>query len=229
MRKDSLWRDVRYSARILVKRSGFAIVVILTLGFGLGANSAIFSVVDGVLLHKLPYPDPDKLVMVWETTSQSSRNPMSPPNFSDYRDQNQVFATMAAITARTFTIQTAAGPALTRAGVVTPGFFELLGLQPMIGRTFLPSEGEVGNDSVVILSYAYWVQNFGSDRNVIGKTIILDCNDRGGVCSATMARTCMIVGVMPADFDFEVPGYVRNPSLWRPNVIVRENSSGGSH
>ncbi|MGC2694647.1 MAG: ABC transporter permease [Candidatus Angelobacter sp.] len=222
--KGLIIRDLRYSVRSLVKRPAFAIIVILTLALGLGANTAIFSIVDAVLIHKLPYNDPDKLVLVWETTQQSEHNPMSQPNFVDYKAQNHVFENMAAFVTRTFAMQTASGPTLTRAGLVSPGFFELLGSKPMLGRTFHPEEGDQGNDNVVILSYGFWVQNFGSDPNILGKTIFLDCNDPSGTCPSIMSKTSQVIGVMPANFDFEIPGFFRNPTFWRPLVLVRDNT-----
>jgi putative ABC transport system permease protein len=191
---EALAKDIRYALRALLKRPGFTAIVVLTLALGIGTNTAIFSVVNAVLLRPLPYPNPDQLVTVWGR--QESRGMVmdkvsgSPQEFVDYRDRNHSFSAVAAYRF--------AGSDLTGAGdaeriltaKVTAQFFSVLGTQTLRGRSFSVEEDQPGREQVAILSYGLWQSRFGGDDNVVGKNLVLD-----GVNHT-------VVGVMPADFQF---------------------------
>src|SRR3989442_109127 len=162
--------DLKFAFRQLLKNPGFTAVAVLTLALGIGANTAIFSVIERVLLRPLPYRDPDQLVMIRGAESVS----ISPPNFFDYKAQNHVFEQMATFNAGSRTLTEAAEPERIRTGLVTAGFFEILGVRPIFGRTFLSSEDEEGRNDVVVLSHSLWQRRFGSNPNIIGQAITLD-------------------------------------------------------
>jgi hypothetical protein len=175
---EALAKDIRYALRALLKRPGFTAIVVLTLALGIGTNTAIFSVVNAVLLRPLPYPNPDQLVTVWGR--QESRGMVmdkvsgSPQEFVDYRDRNHSFSAVAAYRF--------AGSDLTGAGdaeriltaKVTAQFFSVLGTQTLRGRSFSVEEDQPGREQVAILSYGLWQSRFGGDDNVVGKNLVLD-------------------------------------------------------
>ena len=187
-----LWQDLRFGLRTLLKRPGFTAVVALTLALGIGANSAIFSVVNAVLLRRLPFKEPDRLVMVWKTNlSQSIQSfLMSAPDFIDFRDQNQVFEDIAATSTVTFTITGQSHPEQIYGAWVSPSFFSLLGVTAAAGRTFVPGEDEPSHRHVVVVSYGLWQRRFGSAPDVIGKTLTLS-----GI-------NYKIIGIAPRAFQF---------------------------
>src|ERR1051325_5055464 len=193
----SVYQDVRYSLRQLLKHKGFTIVAVLTLALGIGANTAMFSVLNTFLFGSLPYPQSERLVQVWRTSPLSQNWPHSPPNFFDQQAQNTVFEKMAAYTfvSRNFTEQgqTTERP---RSLAATADFFPILGVAPAYGRVFKPEEFEPGADNVIVLTDRFWTRRFGSDPNVIGRTIQLD------------GKSVQIVGVMPPGFE--------HPILWGP-------------
>ena len=148
----SLLGDIRYALRALARARGFTAAVVAVLALGIGANTAIFSVVKGVLLAPLPFEDPDGIVMVWEKTPRIIRLPVSGPNFLDWRAQNQVFEFIGAHSGNNFNL-TGDGEAVRLLGAaITPGTFEVFGVSPALGRTFLPEEEEPGRNRVVVLS-----------------------------------------------------------------------------
>jgi predicted permease len=201
---DQLARDVRYAVRALSHRPGFATAAILVLALGIGANTAIFSVVHAVLLAPLPYADQDRLVFVWHTPPQSgfpgmSRFAVSPANYLDWRAQSRSFERMAVIRFRALNLTGTDRPEALRGAAVPADFFPLLGVQPIVGRTFLPEEDRPGARHVVILSEGLWTRRFGADRRIVGRTISL-----GG-------QPFTVVGVMGAAV--RMPDWAQ---LWTP-------------
>ena len=193
--------DLRYALRGLRKKPLFAIAAVLTLALGIGANSAIFTVVHGVLLRPLPYPSPDRLMMVWSYNPRQGfdKDVSSFPNFDDWRRQSASFEGLSAYRGADFALTQAGDPAQIRGAQVTPGFFEILGVAPALGRTFSAREGERGGDRVAILSHGLWETRFGGQAAVVGKPIVLN-----GVAHE-------IVGVMPASFAHPATAVVWTP------------------
>src|SRR6266516_152652 len=186
---ESLLQDLRYGIRTLVRSPMFALVAILTLALGIGANTAIFSVIDGVLLRPLPYPDSNRLVVVWESWEHQGSVPVAFPKFADWQSQNRVFEQMAIMGwGDSFTLTGAAEPEQIHGNTVSAGYFPMLGVRALHGRTFLPEEEFPGTDAVVILSHGLWKRRFSADPNIIGKNITLD------------AKTRTVVGVLPPTF-----------------------------
>jgi putative ABC transport system permease protein len=189
----SLMQDLKYGLRMLGKSPGFTAVAVLTLALGIGANTAIFSMVHGVLIRRLPFKDPGRLYTLWERNVKMGyeQNPPAAANFRDWRDRNGVFEEMAAFDAsRTFNLAGADNPERVDGAAVSPGLFELLGVKPVWGRTISSGEGEPGRDKVVMLSYGLWQRRFDAARAVVGKSITID------------GRSCTVIGVMPPGFQF---------------------------
>jgi putative ABC transport system permease protein len=187
-----LWQDTRYGARMLRKSPGLTSVAVLSLALGIGAISTIFSFVNGIMLRPLPYPEPERLVLVDETAFKRGSPSMnvSFPNFVDWREQNHSFEDIGCYQADGFIIGGGAEPELVKAAFVTQGLFEVLGVGPILGRTFTADEDQPDHDQVVILSYGLWQRRFGGDPNIVGQTLLL--NNR--------SRT--VIGVMPKGFQF---------------------------
>src|SRR5258708_452932 len=198
---DTFFHDIRYGARMLLKNPGFAAVAIIALALGIGANAAIFSVVNTVLLRSLPYPDPDRLMVLRETKlPQFPEFSISPGNFLDWQKQNTVFDKLAAINGSAYNFTSdAADPERLRGAGVSAGLFEMLGATPALGRTFLDEEDQPGQN-LAILSSAFWKRRFGSDPNIIGRSISLS------------ATSYTVIGVMPPGFQFPD----RDTELWTP-------------
>jgi putative ABC transport system permease protein len=198
----TFWQDLRYGARMLLKKPGFTAIAVITLALGIGANTAIFSVVNAVLLRPLPYTDPDRLAQVWQTFPQLGLNQVtvSAPEFLDYRDQSHVFERMAAFRAQGFTLTNGSEPERIFGVRVSADLFPLLGVAPAIGRAFIPEEDQPGSPRAVVLSHGAWQRRFGSDAAVIGKLLTLD------------GESFTIVGVMPSGFQFP-PQSLQN-ELW---------------
>jgi len=212
---ETLLRDVRYGVRTLFKNRGFTVVAIVALALGIGANTAIFSVVNAVLLRPLPFEKPDQLVMVWEKRMQLGRvrNVVSPPDFNDWRAQNKVFEDMAAFSSQGFNLATSGEPERIQGAGVSPSLFSILRAQPRLGRFFGSDEDKPNSNPVVIISSGLWQRSFGSDPDIAGKTIKL--ND----------KVYNIIGVTPADFVF--PN--RRSEVWVPLTLSPEdaNNRGG--
>src|SRR5262245_29312602 len=189
---ETLLQDLRYGVRTMFKNPGFTSVAILALALGIGANTAIFSVVNAVLLRPLPFEQSDKLVMVWEKRLQLGRirNPVSPPDFSDWRAQNQVFEDMAAFMGQGFNLGSGTEPERIQGASVSPSIFSILRARTRLGRTFEPEEDKPGSNSVAVISSGLWQRSFGSDPDITNKTVTL--ND----------KPYTVVGVMPGDFVF---------------------------
>jgi putative ABC transport system permease protein len=213
---EELAQDLRFGGRMLAKRPGFTLVAIITLALGIGANTAIFSVVNTVLLRPLSYKEPDRLMMVWEDASQQGfpRNSTTPANFIDWRDQNQVFEGMAALGRESFNLTGAGEPEKIDGRRVSATLFDLLGVEPQLGRAFLREEDQPGGNRVVIISHGLWQRRFGSDVNIVGKPLTLN------------GESLTVVGVMPPQFEF--PG--RDAELWVPLAFdSREATDRGRH
>ena len=207
----TLLQDVRYGFRMLMKRPGFTVVAVLALALGIGANTAIFSVVNAVLLRPLPFKDPERLVAVWETNPQFSaetrnRNEVALGNFLDWRAQNQVFEQTAALTHANVNLTGVAEPERIQSVVATTNLFQTLGVQPIMGRAFLPEEEKVGSPRSVILSHGLWQRRFGSDPGLVGKTLTLNGNQT------------TVVGIMPPGFQLQFPISLQ-VDMWLPMRI----------
>src|SRR6266478_6832710 len=197
-------QDLRYGWRVLRKNPGFAVVAVLTLALGIGANTAIFSVVYAVLLKPLPYAEPQQLFNVFEIQAEEGvkGTGWSYANFAQLRASNQIFSEMAGNQQHQLTLTGRGEPTVVNTAVVTPEVFSLLGEKPIAGRTFLPEEGKPGAPAVVILGEKLWRSSFGADGNIIGSTIALD------------KRACTVVGIMPAGFRF--PAISEDEQIWIP-------------
>jgi predicted permease len=183
-----LFRDVRYGIRSLLKRPGFTVIALITLALGIGANTAIFSVVNAVLLRPLPFSDPSWLTQLWEAKVSKGRNeiPASYPNFADWKDRNRVFEQVAAYSDWNFNLTGTGEPERIRSAIVSAEFFSVLGIKPLRGRVFLPGEDERGKDLVVVIGEDLWQRKFNSDPNIIGRSLNLD--DKTFTVAGVIAR-----------------------------------------
>ena len=209
-------KDIRYAVRGLVKRPGFTVIALITLALGIGANTAIFSVVNAVLLKPLPFGNPEQLVIVWEDAAFAGfpQNTPAPANYVDWKNQNQSFSDMAATAEGSFNITGDGEPERVSAYSVTANFFPVLGVQPLLGRGFLPEEDRPGGNKVVVLSYKLWQTRYGGDRQILNRDIQLN------------GEKHTVVGVMPASFQF-LESYVR---LWVPLALDQEElANRGGH
>jgi putative ABC transport system permease protein len=209
---ETLVRDVRYSLRMLRSSPGFSMVAILTLALGIGANTAIFSVVDSVLLRPLPYADPAGLVMVWENSSQhpNPHNTVSPPDFLDWSRRNTVFSGMAAIFDQRANLTGNGLPEEIVLQDVSANFFSVLGVNTVLGAGFTSENGQPGHDNVVVLSFGFWKERYASDHSIVGKTIVLN------------GHPLSVVGVAPEGFDWFIKdGSLTGaqPQMWSPWII----------
>ena len=198
--------DLRYAWRTFIKNPGFTIFATLTLALGLGANVAIFSFVDGLLLKPLSYPEPDRIVQIWEKPPRGLRNGVSALNFLDWQSQATSFRAMAARTGDSLTLTGRGEPRQARAARVSASYFDVLGVQAARGRTFAPGEDRPGQDRVVVLSHRFWVGQFGGDPGVVGRSITLNGDDytvigvlaRGGEFDRAWAEICVPLPLDPA-------------------------------
>jgi putative ABC transport system permease protein len=213
---ETLLKDIRYGIRGLLKRPGFTVIALITLALGIGANTAIFSVVNAVLLRPLPFQKPEELVIVWEdaTFAGFPHNTPAPANYVDWKTQNQSFVDMAASHEDSFNLTGDGEPERVSAYSVTANFFPLLGVQPLLGRSFLEEEDRPGSHKVVILSYSLWQSRYGGDRNILNREILLNGEKHS------------VVGVMPASFQF----FERDVRLWVPIALDEEGwANRGGH
>ncbi len=211
---ENVLQDIRYGARMLRKSPGFTVLAMLTLALGIGANTAIFSVVDAVLLRPLPFHDPDRLVQLWETESSPGSFPLAGQDFLDWRAQNTTFEGLAAFSYQE-NFNASGGGEAERAAVVETeaNFFSLLGVQPILGRSFAQGEDQAGRNRVALVSYGFWQRHFGGERDVIGKPVELN------------GARYMVVGV--------IPQWYRLPAVadvWIPiDASVKGLGGRGSH
>ena len=217
---ESLWRDLRHGARTCRKNPGFSAAVVLTLALGIGANTALFSVCNTILLKPLQYQNPDRLVMLWEQIPGVDRMSVAPANFVDWRAQTRSFSGVVAINPfLAFVMNTADVPARVTAAAVSWNFFSVLDSPLAIGRSFLPDEDRPGSNSVAILSYGLWMERFGGRPGVVGSTVTL--ND----------RSFTVVGVLPENFELVNGILFRGRmqfDIWIP-LALNSNPSRGSH
>ncbi len=197
-----LFQDLRYATRQLLKSVGFTVVAVTTLALGIGSNTAVFSVVDQVLLHPLAYPDSDQIVRVSQTFEGISTDDASPANYLDWVSQNQVFVEMAASRGWQGSLSAGDRPEAVKGTMTTPGFFPLFGIGPILGRGLEPSDVRPGNDHVVVVGYGLWQRYFAADRAIIGRDIRLN------------GEQYTVVGVMPPNFSPDGYGELWLPSPW---------------
>ena len=208
----SMGADCRYGLRQLRKNPGFTFVAVLTLALGIGATTAIFSVVYGVLLRPLPYPDSNRIMAVFEVTSKGRPSRLADPNFDDFRDQNRSFQAMAKYSDGIASVSGASQPTRTEVAYVSPDFLEVFGIQPILGRDFSASDAKKGAAPTVLVSEGYWRQHLGSPRDLSQSHLKID----GAVFS--------VIGVLPAGFRFPA-----DVDLWLPADLDGENPSRTSH
>ena len=203
----TLWQDLRYGIRMLAKRPGFSLVAVFTLALGIGANSAIFSVVNAVLLRPLPFAEPENLVMVFERRPRQNRdrNPVSPADFIDWRNQNEVFEWMAAFSPQPFNLTGVGEPEQIIGQIVTPEFFQVLGVSASHGRTFHADVDKDGGERTAVISHGLWQRRFGGDPKIVGRTLTLN------------NELFTVVGIMPSNFQYPS----RETEVWTtPKRIV---------
>ncbi len=211
---ETLMQDIRYGARTLRKSPGFTLVAVLTLALGIGANTAIFSVINAVLLRPLPFKDPDRLVQLWETEAAPGNFPLTGPDYLDWQEQNRTLESSALFTwPRSFNAS-GAGEAQPVSGVNTQAnFFTVLGVAPAMGRGFASREDHEGKNNVVVISHGFWKKFFGGRPDVLGKTIALNSVEH------------VVVGVMPDWFN-----YPTNTQIWTPlDMAQKALGPRGSH
>jgi len=198
---EDLWQDSRFSLRSLLKRPGFTAIALLALALGIGANTAIFSLVNAVILQPLPYRDPDRLISVYGTRNRSTQGSVGPTDFLDYRSQNKTFEQFAASGSMMLPMNlTGSGePERLNASIITGNYFDTFGVRPALGRGFSLENEKTGQDHVTVLSHAFWQTRFGGDPNIVNKTINLD------------GKAYEVLGVMPAEVVLPQPA-----QLWVP-------------
>lgn len=211
----ALWQDINYGFRMLIKSPGFTIVTVISLALGIGANTAIFSVVNAVLFKSLPYDEPDRIVVLQEQKLQQGLDSIASSHRTliYWRQHNQVFENIAGVEGHRFYVT---GPEKSRHVIgfaVSPSYFSVMGMRPMLGREFLPEEEQPGRGHVVVLSFAFWREYIGGDPQAIGKSLILDNEDY------------TIVGVMPAAFRDHLR---RCAPFWVPLLLNPEKRGGGT-
>ncbi|HKQ07299.1 MAG TPA: ABC transporter permease [Blastocatellia bacterium] len=206
---ETVLQDLRYAIRASLNRPGFMVIVVLALAIGIGANTAIFSVVNAILLRPLPYKNPDRIVMVWMSNGKLAidQDWHSYPNYVDYRDQNSTFEEVAAFNDRSFNLTGNGEPVRVAGAWSTANLFAVLGVDPLQGRAFTVEEEEPGKDRVAVISYGLWQRRFGSDPGVIGQPISLNGVDR------------TVIGVMPASFAFPQ----KETDVWVPLATSVQN------
>jgi putative ABC transport system permease protein len=210
---ETLVRDLRYAARVLGREPGFTLLAVLALALGIGATTAMFTVVDSVLLRPLPYARPERLVVALHGPAATA--PVSPADFFDYRRAAQSFAGLAAAQAWGATLDGGDRPERLAGLQVSTDLFDVLGVAPQLGRSFVPGEDQRGRHQMVVLSHRLWQRQFGGDRSIVGRSILLD------------ATAFLVIGVMPERFQF-APFWQTRAELWVPLVLApRRDDRGG--
>jgi putative ABC transport system permease protein len=209
---ETLFQDLRFAARMLLKNPGLTAVAVLTLALAIGATTAIFSVVYGVLLRPLPFTDSNRLMAVFEVNSNGGWSHLADPNFDDFRDQNRSFQAIAKYNDNVVSVSGASQPTRTTVSSVSPDFLKVLGIQPILGRDFTTSDAKKGAGPTVLVSYGYWRQQLGSPQDLSQSHLKID----GSVFS--------VIGVLPDGFRFPV-----GVDLWLPADLSGENPSRTSH
>ena len=201
---NTLLQDVRYGLRMLAKSPGFTAVAVITLALGIGANTAIFSIVNGVLLNPLPFSEPDRLIALYSRTADSPRWAISYPNFLDWVRDNRSFSALAAYRGDDFNLTGMGEPERVTAEMISANFFPLLGVKPTTGRLFRPEEDQVGAAPVVLIGGGLWKRKFGSSPEALGKSITLN------------GTVYTVVGVIPADFHYTGNNFERSKDVYVP-------------
>jgi len=217
----SLWQDVRYGIRVLLKSPGFTAIAILTLALGIGANTALFSVVNGVLLNPLPFAKPDELVAVYTKSPNFQESSIAYLNFLDWQRSNQSFSTLSAFRTDDYNLTGAGEPERVHIHMISADFFTALGIRPVLGRAFLPDEDKVGASPVAILSDGLWSRKFGSARDVLGKNITLN----GKAYTIVGVASGRITGLSNTDI-FVPIGQWNDPTFRDRRISMGTNSIG---
>ena len=189
---ETLFKDIRYGIRGLLSRPGFTAIVVITLALGIGANTAIFSVLNAVLLRPLPYANPDRIVRIDETEGRGGMS-VSPPDLLDFQQQNHSFENVAGYTGGSFILTGAAEPLRVQSVNASPNLFAVLGITPLFGRNFREDDETQRQNQVALIGYGLWQRRFGGDRDLVGRQITLD------------NKSYSVVGVMPPEFEFSDP------------------------
>jgi hypothetical protein len=196
-----IWQDLRYGSRSLLKNPGFSAVVVLTLALAIGANTSLFSVVNGVLLNPLPYPDPDQLVTLHQSKPNFETGAIPYPNFRDLQKENRTFSAMAISRGFGFSLIGTGEAERVNGRLISADFFSVLGVTAARGRTFRPGDDAIGADPLVLISAELWQRKFGAAEDVVGKGLTLD------------DKNYTIVGVIPASFSL-----LRNTDVYVPTI-----------
>jgi putative ABC transport system permease protein len=209
----TLWQDLRYGARMLLKNPAVTLVAVIALTLGIGANTAIFTVVNAVLLRSMPYTDAERLAVVWEKRPANAQNVINLGNFYDWKDQNTVFADMAAFFDLNRNLTGDGEPEEVAAQIATTNLFSVLGVNAVKGRTFAPDEGKPGQPKVIVIGYDLWQRRFGGDPNIVGRSITLNNEPN------------TIIGVLPSDVGWHVQKgsmIKKAPEIWSPWQVSNE-------
>jgi predicted permease len=209
---ETLIKDLRFGIRSLAKRPGFTAIAVLTLALGIGASTAIFSVVDGVLLRSLPYPDPDQIVQLREVNERGTRIAFTEPNFVDVRARSHSFQGVAQYNGQLATVTGGSEPVRAATYRVSTDFFNVLGVKPLLGRTFAPEESKAGGVPVAIVSYGFWQRLLGAKPDLTGTSL------------RVMDQNLNVIGVMPPEFAFP-----RTAEIWIPREIFPADISRSAH
>ncbi|MEJ7576820.1 MAG: ABC transporter permease [Pyrinomonadaceae bacterium] len=212
---NTLWQDIRFAVRMLLKNPGITAVVVLVLALGIGANTTIFSVVNAVLLRPLPYEDPDRLVRLSEDSPQVPEMSISYPNFLDWREQNGVFSSIAAMQFRSLNLIGVNEPERLPGRAVSAQFFDVLGVKPALGRSFMAEEDRPGANRVCIVSDGLWKRRFGSDPSLVGKQLTLS------------DQSYTVIGVLPSSYRFGTPTDIFVPIGLRADEMMERGSHPG--
>ena len=215
----AMMQDIRYALRQLYKAPGFTVVAVLTLALAIGANTALFSIVSGVLLNRLPYPQPERLVTLSESKPNFDYGSISYLNFRDWQKENRSFSSMAIYRSYAFSLTGSGEPVQVSGEFVSSELFPLLGVKPQIGRSFVPGEDEVGAGPVALISAGLWQRKFNSAADIVGKSITLD------------GKAYTVVGVVPATFHFAVPSFPARRDVFVPigqwsNPLLQKRGAG---
>jgi putative ABC transport system permease protein len=211
---ETLWQDLGYGARMLRKHPVFTFIAALTLALGIGANTAIFSVLNSVLLRPLPYAAADRLVWIWDSNPSMGypRFSSSGPNFKDWQRQSESFEHMAAFTGRSFNLTREGEPERIQGAMTSSDLFPMLGIKPVMGRAFLPDEEKAGSHHVALISYSLWQRRFGADPGIINRSLTLN------------GESYIVIGILPADFRA-----LYRAEIWTPLAPDVLQSGRGSH
>jgi len=209
---NGLWQDLRYAARVLGKNPGATAVMVFTLALAIGATTAIFSVVYGVLLRPLPYSAADRIMDISEVTSKGRLSRLADPNFDDFRDESRSFQAIAKYSVRVVSVSGASQPTRTIAAAVTPEFLTVFRVQPIAGRDFMASDDQKGAAPVALVSYGYWKQYLASDEDLSHSHLKIN------------NMVYSVIGVLPSAFRFP-----NNADVWFAADIGGENTSRTSH